>query len=85
MRIFSIVGVLITTVIIGLMAAMYFKTATSPVTSIPEAPAPYETAGSSPNPANVIDTAREIASMDLERQQDMQNMLNRMGGANTTP
>ena len=85
MRIFSIVGVLITTVIIGLMAAMYFKTVTSPVTSIPEAASPYGTAGGSPNPSNVIDAAREITSMDRERQQDIQNMLNRIEGANTTP
>ena len=85
LKIFAIAGTLITVVIIGLMAAMYFKTATAPVTGIPETQTPYGTIGGSSNPANVIDTAREIASMDRERQRDMQNMMNRIGGLDTTP
>ena len=85
MRVFLIVGTLITVVIIGLMAAMYFNAATAPVTAIPETQTPYGTLGGSSNPANVIDTTRRIASMDRERQHDMQNMLDRIGGANTSP
>jgi len=85
LRIFSIMGILITVAIIGVMMAAYFKTITSPVTSMPEVNTPYGTVGGPSNQVNLVDTAREIASMDRERQQDMQNMLNRIEGANTTP
>ena len=85
MRVFAIVGALITVVIIGFMAATYFRTATAPVTAIPETQTPYGTIGGSSNQTNAVDTARGIASMDRERQRDMQNMLDRIGGADTTP
>ena len=85
LRVFAIVGTLITVAIIGFMAAMYIKAATAPVTSIPETQTPYGTVGGASNPSNVIDTARGIASIDRLRQQDMQNMINRIGGSDTTP
>ena len=85
MRVFAIAGTLITVAIIGFTAAMYFKAVSAPVTSIPETQTPYGAVGGSSNQTNVIDTAREIASMDRERQRDMQDMLDRIGGANTTP
>ena len=85
MRVFAVVGTLITVVIIGFMAVMYLNAATAPVTAIPETKTPYGTVGGSSNPANVIDTTRKIASMDHARQQDMKNMLDKIGGANTSP
>ena len=79
MRVLAIAGTLITVVIIGFMTVMYLNAATAPVTSIPEVQTPYGTVGGASNPANVIDTARGIASMDRVRQQEMQNMMDRIG------
>ena len=85
MKIFAIAGTLITVVIIGFLAATYFQTISTPVTSIPETQTPYGITGSPSSQTNVIDTAREIASMDRERQREMQNIIDRIEGANTTP
>jgi hypothetical protein len=85
LRIFAIVGTLITVVIIAVMAVMYLNAATAPMTNVPEVKTPYGTVGGQSNPANVIDTARGIASMDRERQQDMQNIMNRIDGAGASP
>ena len=85
MKIFGIVGTLMAVAIIGFMAALYFNTVTSPVTSAPAVITPYGTVGGSSSTSNVIDTARGLVSMDRERQHEMQNMLNRIGGANITP
>ncbi|MDR3279228.1 MAG: hypothetical protein LBT23_01840 [Synergistaceae bacterium] len=78
MRIFTIIGTLITVVIIGFMAAMYLNTATAPVTNVPRVETPYGTIGQDA-PGNAIDTARSIVSVDRNRQQDMQNRLDRLG------
>jgi hypothetical protein len=85
LRSITIIGTLITVAIIGIMAAMYLNAATAPVTNMPEVQTPYGTVGGSNNPANAIDTARGIASMDKARQQDMQDMLNKIDGVNTNP
>ena len=85
LRVFAIAGTLITVVIIGFMVVMYLNAATAPVTGIPEAQTPYGTVGGSSNPTNVVDTTRSIASMDHARQQDMENMLDKIGGANAAP
>jgi hypothetical protein len=83
LRILGIVGALITVVIIGFAAVIYLNAATAPVTGIPEVNTPYGSIGGASNPGNVIDTAREIASFDKNRTQDMQNILDRMDGKTT--
>jgi len=85
LKVFAIVGILITVVIIGFMAAMYLNSAVAPVTVVPEVETPYGTVGGGSNPANAIDLARGIASMDRERQQEMQKIVDNLGGANANP
>ena len=85
MRIFSIVGLLLTVVIVGIMAAVFFKSATAPITTIPEIQTSTGTVGGATNPASVIDTARGIASKDQDRQREMQSIIGNLEGAGGTP
>jgi len=83
LRTFAIVGTLITVVIIGILTVIYLTAATAPMANMPEVRTPYGNIGGTANPGNVIDTTREIASMDKNRTQEMQNMLNKIDGAET--
>jgi hypothetical protein len=85
LRVFTIAGTLITVVIIALLAVMYLNAATAPVTDIPRVETPYGAVGGTENPGNIIDTARGIASMDKNRTQDLQNMMDGTSGAGTNP
>jgi hypothetical protein len=77
LKVITIIGTLITVIVIGFAAAVYLNAATAPVTiALPEGGA----AGSSANPQNAIGAARSIVSMDKSRQQDMQNIMDKMDG-----
>jgi hypothetical protein len=78
LRIFTIIGTLVAVLAIGFMAAIYFRAATAPMTSIPPTETPYGNIGGDTNPMNAIDTARNLVSIDNARQHDMQNQMDRM-------
>jgi hypothetical protein len=78
LRIFAIVGTLVTVLIIGFMAAMYLRASTAPMTSVPRVETPYGSVGGETNPMNAVETARNLVSIDKARQNDMQNQMNRM-------
>jgi hypothetical protein len=85
LRVFTIAGTLVTVVIIAILAVMYLNAATAPATNIPRVETPYGAVGGAENQGSVIDAAREIASMDKNRTQDLQNMLDGTSGAGTNP
>ena len=85
MRVFAIVGILITVVIVGFVAAKYLNAVTAPTTAVPDVQTPYGVVGGTLNPTNVIDTTLGIASMDHERQREMLNMMDNIGGVNSAP
>jgi hypothetical protein len=85
LRVFALAGTLITAAIIAVLAVMYLNAATAPATNMPRVETPYGTVGGTENPGNIIDTARGIASMDKNRTQEMQNMLDGTSGAGTGP
>jgi hypothetical protein len=78
LRIFAIVGTLVTVLIIGFMAAMYFRASTAPISSVPSVETPYGNIGGETNQMNAVDTARNIVSIDNARQNDLQNQMDRM-------
>jgi hypothetical protein len=79
LKVFAIIGTLITVVIIGFAAAMYLNEATAPVVNMPRA----ADGDSSANPQNAVDAARSIVSMDKKRQMDMQDIMDKIDGAGT--
>ena len=78
MRVFAILGTLVTVLIIGFMAAMYLRASTVPLTGVPQVETPYGSVGGATNPMNAVDTARKLVSLDNARQNDMQNQMDRM-------
>ncbi|MDR1509593.1 MAG: hypothetical protein LBS53_08145 [Synergistaceae bacterium] len=81
MRIFAIIGTIVTVLIIGFMAAMYISASTAPMTVVPSVETPYGSAGGETNQMNAVDTARSLVSLDKARQRDMQNQMDRMDHA----
>ena len=77
MKAITIIGTLITVVVIGFVAAMYLNAATVPVINAPS----VRDAGGSANPQNAVDLARDIVSMDKDRQREMQNIMDKIDGA----
>lgn len=79
MRLFSLLGLLITVVIIGWMGAMFMGSMTRGglATSAPQTGVVSPSAAESPQPRNIpIDKARELVKQDKERQKKMQEALN---------
>jgi hypothetical protein len=72
----TIIGTLITVVVIGFVAAMYLNAATAPAVK-----PSVRDAGGSANPQNAVDLARDIVSMDKDRQREMQNIMDKIDGA----
>jgi hypothetical protein len=70
MRVFSIIGLLLSLLIVGWLSASYLATATGPV-----APAPGDDSSGVSVTAGPIDRAREIVSIDQERQKQMEDFL----------
>jgi hypothetical protein len=81
MKIIMIIGTLITVVIIAFATVMYLNAATAPITNMPQIDTPYGNVGGAANPQNAIDLARSVVSMDKNRQQDMQNIMDQIDGA----
>ncbi|MDR1578792.1 MAG: hypothetical protein LBS35_00410 [Synergistaceae bacterium] len=79
MKAITIIGTLVTVVIISFAAVMYLNAATAPVINMP----PAGDSGGSANPRNAVDAARSVVSMDKDRQRDMQDILDKMVGAGT--
>ena len=79
MKAITIIGTLITVVIIGFAAAMYLNAATAPVIEVPSMGSPDGSA----NPQNAVDAARSIVSMDKERQRGMQDIMDKIDGVGT--
>jgi hypothetical protein len=77
----TIIGTLITVIVIGYVAVTYLNAATAPVINVPSVNAPY--GDGSENPQNAIDAARSIVSMDKDRQRDMQNIMDKIDGVGT--
>jgi hypothetical protein len=78
LRIFAIVGTLVTVSIIAFTAAMYLRATTAPMTGVPQVETPYGSAGGETNPMNAVDAARNLVSLDKARQDDMRNQMDRM-------
>ncbi|MDR1944486.1 MAG: hypothetical protein LBQ19_06650 [Synergistaceae bacterium] len=77
MRVFSIVGLLVSLMIVGWYSASYLVAATSggPPDSIVASPAADGTAPTDPAARmSPIDRARDLASKDLERQKMMEEL-----------
>ncbi|MDR1944324.1 MAG: hypothetical protein LBQ19_05830 [Synergistaceae bacterium] len=73
MRVFSIVGLLVSLMIVGWFSASYLVAATSggpPPADIVSSPAD----GTEPAVMSPIDRARDLASKDLERQKMMEEL-----------
>ncbi|MDR1965159.1 MAG: hypothetical protein LBQ36_00495 [Synergistaceae bacterium] len=91
MRVFAIVGLLVTVAIIGFLAAAFLSQATRPMTAIPADVLPAgksadsDIGGASPRQGNAIDAARAVASVDRARQQEAQELMNRMDGITGNP
>jgi hypothetical protein len=78
-RVFSIIGLLISLLIVGWLSASYLATVTGTpaVIGAPASVLPADGTqplGASPT-ASPIDRARELASMDLERQKQMEDLI----------
>jgi hypothetical protein len=79
MRVFSIVGLLITLVIVGWLSATYLAAVTGRG-GLPNDPAVSSQGGGTESSGmdvttSPIDRARELASMDRERQRQMENFI----------
>jgi hypothetical protein len=79
----TIIGTLITVLVIGFAAAMYLRAATAPVTNAPSMSVPYEDGGGSVNRQNAVGAARSVASMDKDRQRDIRDIMDKIDGAGT--
>jgi hypothetical protein len=75
----TIIGTLITVLIIGFAAVMYLNAATAPVVNMPS----QVEGGGSADPQNAIDAARSIVSADKDRQRGMQDIMNKIDGVGT--
>jgi hypothetical protein len=80
LRTFTIVGLLATVAIIAVLTAVNMNAMTAPATNIPSVETPYGNIGGG-GAGSVVDTARDIASMDRERVREMQDIINRTDGA----
>lgn len=74
MRIFSIIGLLITVLIIGWLASTYLSVATRPV-SVPDSMDSPSGGGSGTSVQSVVDRARIVVSIDNERQRQLQDQI----------
>ncbi|MDR1020237.1 MAG: hypothetical protein LBL73_05720 [Synergistaceae bacterium] len=70
MRVFSIVGLLISLLIVGWLSASYLTTVTGAAS-----PAPGDDANGMSVTVSPVDRAREIVSIDQERQKQMEEFL----------
>ena len=81
MRIFSLLGLLLTVLIIGWLSAMFFGSMTAGsavrIEAVSPAATPRQSASDAPQVRSVpIDKARELVRQDKERQKKMQEALN---------
>lgn len=73
LRIFSIIGLLVSVCIVGWFAATYFQAATSPM-SIPAAVENGTGGSGTINAASPIEAARFLTSQDMERQKQIEEL-----------
>lgn|GEM_PF-3927990 len=81
MRIFSLLGLLLTVLIIGWLSVMFFGSMTAgsavKIEAVSPAETPRQSASDAPQVRSVpIDKARELVRQDKERQKKMQEALN---------
>jgi TolA-binding protein len=78
LRIFSIIGLLITVLIIGWLASTYLSVATRPI-SVPDS-MDSPSGGSETTVQSVVDRARVVVSIDNERQRQLQDQFDALNG-----
>ncbi|MDR1514543.1 MAG: hypothetical protein LBS45_02515 [Synergistaceae bacterium] len=70
MRVFSIIGLLISLLIVGWLSASYLSTVTGSGVSVSQ-----DGANGAPVTTSPIDRTRELVSKDQERQKQMEDLL----------
>jgi hypothetical protein len=84
-RIFALVGLLVTVAVIGFAAATYLSFITGPMTSVPDIAGPGGSGGDPAAEYNAVDRARMVVSMDRERQRVLPDQMDRLDGVTGSP